>query len=271
LNGVGQAHVALQAEIASRDQQRLAGWTQSLEAMAATLQTEWQRAGERATQQGEQICQTLGETARDISAQTQIHAQNTIAEIARLAQVASEAPRAAADVIAELRSQHAEGMVRDNATLEERSRILETLGNVLEAVNHASTDQRTAIDALIAGSADLLERVGDRFAERIDAQTGKMSEIAAQVTSGSVEVASLGETFGFAVQMFCQSNEKLGAHLERIEAALGKSTARSDEQLAYYVAQAREVIDLSITSQKHIVEDLQRLAQRRTAEASEAG
>ena len=35
--------------------------------------------------------------------------------------------------------------------------------------------------------------------------------------------------------------------------------ARSDEQLAYYVAQAREVIDLSITSQQSIVEDLRRL------------
>ena len=35
--------------------------------------------------------------------------------------------------------------------------------------------------------------------------------------------------------------------------------ARSDEQLAYYVAQAREVIDLSISAQQGIVEDLRRL------------
>jgi hypothetical protein len=35
--------------------------------------------------------------------------------------------------------------------------------------------------------------------------------------------------------------------------------SRSDEQLAYYVAQAREVIDLSISSQQGIVEDLRRL------------
>jgi hypothetical protein len=39
--------------------------------------------------------------------------------------------------------------------------------------------------------------------------------------------------------------------------------ARSDEQLAYYVAQAREVIDLSITSQQSIVEDLRQLRQIR--------
>jgi hypothetical protein len=37
---------------------------------------------------------------------------------------------------------------------------------------------------------------------------------------------------------------------------MDKSTARSDEQLAYYVAQAREIIDLSIMSQKDVVEEL---------------
>jgi len=40
---------------------------------------------------------------------------------------------------------------------------------------------------------------------------------------------------------------------------------RSDEQLAYYVAQAREVIDLSVLSQKQIIDDLQHLAGQRAA------
>ena len=42
--------------------------------------------------------------------------------------------------------------------------------------------------------------------------------------------------------------------------AAASSTARSDEQLAYYVAQAREIIDLSLLSQKQIVDELQQLA-----------
>ena len=70
----------------------------------------------------------------------------------------------------------------------------------------------------------------------------------------------MGEAFGLAVSLFSQSNDKLMAQLQRIEGALGKSMARSDEQLAYYVAQAREIIDLSIMSQKQIVEDLQQLS-----------
>jgi hypothetical protein len=263
LNTVGQAHTDLQSEMASRDQQRLATWTQALETMAVSLQQEWQQAGARSEAQQQEICKTLAQTASDISAQSEAHARSTIAEIGQLMQAASEAPRAAAEVIAELRQKLSDSMARDNAMLDERSRILGTLQTLLDAVNHASTEQRSAIDALVATSADLLDRVGSRFTDKVDAETGKMADVAAQITGSAVEVASLGEAFGFAVKLFTESNDKMSAHLQRIEGALGKSIARSDEQLAYYVAQAREVIDLSISSQKQIVEDLQQLAVQR--------
>ena len=70
--------------------------------------------------------------------------------------------------------------------------------------------------------------------------------------------------------LFGDANDKLVAHLERIEAALDKSLARSDEQLAYYVAQARDVVDLSVMSQKQIVEDLQLLAAQRATAGADA-
>jgi hypothetical protein len=270
LGTVAQAHAGLQAEIASRDEQRLSAWTQALGAMADSLQQEWQQAGARSEQQQQAICRTLAETAREISAQTEAHAKGTIAEIAGLMQAAAEAPRAAAEVIAELRQKLSDSMARDNAMLDERSRILETLDTLLGAVNHASTEQRGAIDALVATSADLLERVGTRFTDTVDAEAGKMAGVAARITGSAVEVASLGEAFGAGVQLFSQSNDKLAAHLQRVEGALSKSIARSDEQLEYYVAQAREVIDLSIMSQKQIVEDLQRIASQRATEGSEA-
>ncbi|MBT2298948.1 hypothetical protein J7E70_00590 [Variovorax paradoxus] len=270
LGTVGQAQAQLQAKMASQDQQRLAAWTDALGAMAASLQQEWQQAGARSESQQQEICKTLAETARELSAQTEAHARSTIAEIAQLMQAASEAPRAAAEVIAELRQKLSDSMVRDNAMLEERSRILETLETLLDGVNHASTEQRSAIDALVAASADVLDRVGTRFTDKVEAETEKMAGVAAQITGSAVEVASLGEAFGFAVQLFSQSNDKLVAHLQRIEGALGKSIARSDEQLDYYVAQAREVIDLSILSQKQIVEDLQQLASSRAPVGSEA-
>ncbi|HDR8860229.1 TPA: DUF802 domain-containing protein [Burkholderia territorii] len=262
---IRDSHTGLQTQLAARDEERLSAWNDSLAAMAAALRDEWARTSAQAATRQQDICDTLTRTANDITAQAQVHASDTINEISRLVQAASEAPKAAADVVAELRQRLSDSMVRDTAMLEERSRLLATLETLLGAVNHASTEQRAAIDALVSTSADLLERVGARFNDAVDAETRKLDSVAAQVTAGAVEVASLGDAFGAAVQVFGESNDKLLNHLQRIEAALEKSLVRSDEQLEYYVAQAREVIDLSMMSQKQIVEDLQQIAGRRAS------
>ena len=264
-----QAATSLQAELASRDEQRLSAWHETLAAMAATMREEWQQASTESADHQREIREALTQTAQDIATHTQQQASGTIAEVARLAQIATEAPKAAADVIAELRQKLTDGMARDNAMLEERGRLLQTLGTLLDAVNHASTEQRTAVDGLVTTTADLLERVGTRFTEQVAQETDKLDGIAAQVTGSAVEVASLGEAFGVAVQEFSASNDKLAEHLARIEAALDKSMTRSDEQLAYYVAQAREVVDLSMLSQKQILENLQQFSAQQ-ASAAEA-
>jgi hypothetical protein len=169
-----------------------------------------------------------------------------------------------------LRQEISHSVARDNALLEERSRIMETLNTLLAGINHASQEQRGVIDSLVASSAVSLTQAGTQFAEKVEAESAKLADIAAHVTSSSVEVASLGETFNFAVQSFNQGNEKLIANLQRIEGAMDKSMARSDDQLAYYVAQARELIDLSIMSQKEIVEELRQLAAKQAQLAAEA-
>ena len=215
LRTLEQSHVGLQTELASRDAQRLAAWTDTLAAMAASLER----------------------SAGQISAQAEAHARSTIAEISRLMQSASDAPRAAAEVVAQLRDKLSDSMARDNAMLDERSRILAALNTLLDTVQQAGT---------------------------------RMESVSAQVAAGAVDVASLGEAFAAAVEGFGHSSDKLMAHLQRVDETLGKVIARSDEQLAYYVAQAREVIDLSLSSQKQIVEDLQRIAGRRAALGSEA-
>jgi Domain of unknown function (DUF802) len=262
-----QAHAGLQAQLAARDELRLAAWSQSLDAMAARLTHGWQRAGEQTLAQQAQICATLEHTASRMSAQAEAHARSTLGEIARLVQTASEAPRAAAELVAQMRDKLSDSMARDNTLLEERSRIMAALNTLLDAVQHTSVEQRAAIDRLVGSTAAWLEQAGQRFNDQVDAESARMEAAAAQLGSSAVEVASLAEAFGAAVEGFSQSSDQLMAHLQRVDDTLGKAIARSDEQLAYYVAQAREVIDLSLTSQKQIVEDLQRMAGRREVQA----
>jgi hypothetical protein len=260
LRDVAAAHAAWDAAAAAREHKRMTAVHDGLVTMTTTLQHHAQQEGTAMAERQRQICTTLEHTAHAITAQAEAHTRATIGEIERLVQAASEAPRAAAEVIGELRRALSDSLVRDSAALDERNRMMATLGGLLDAVNHASSEQRTAIDTLVHATTDVLDRVGARFAETVEAESRTLQSVAAQVTLGAAEVASLGEGFGLAVHLFSRASEQLMAQLQRIEGALGHSMARSDEQLAYYVAQAREIIDLTLGSQRQIVEDLQHLA-----------
>ncbi|MEK7345636.1 MAG: DUF802 domain-containing protein [Pseudomonadota bacterium] len=334
---VNAAYTQQHSQQGQADQQRLDSWQAALESQAASLSVQWQTAGAHTLAQQQAICDTLSQTAQDITTHTQTQAIQTLAEITRLMasseelmrtriaseaqwaaqhsqrseelaallrtelsalrdaedargqaavarlaelqstvaahlttlgtaledpitrliETASEAPKAAAEVIGQLRQEISVSVARDNALLEERTRILSTLSTLLDAINHASTEQRGVIDALVTTSQAALAQTSGQFHEQVAAETGKLGHIAAQVTASAVDVASLGEAFGFAVRSFNETNEKLMAHLQRIEQAIDKSMTRSDEQLAYYVAQAREIIELSMGSQKDVLEALQ--------------
>jgi hypothetical protein len=329
LAGMLQAELgALRTQEAEHDVQRHQAWTQSLEAMAATLTRELQGSGAQVLAQQQAICTAVTHAVRELADQAQAGAGKSLEEtarlvttaedlmrsritaeaqwldqlqtelgalreqeaargdaavaqlgelqsavtthlttlgtaleapIARLIETAAEAPRAAAEVIGQMRQEISHSVARDNSLLEERSRIMETLNSLLDVINHASKEQRAVIDSLVASSSGKLDAASTAFSENIASESGKLSEIAANVTTSAVDVASLADAFGVAVQSFNEANEKLASNLDRIEVALDKSMSRSDGQLAYYVAQAREIIDLSMSSQKEIVEELRQL------------
>jgi hypothetical protein len=292
---VGVTLNALQSELAARDAARHGAQAEALQAMAATLQGEWQQMGAQAgsrqqaivdrldeaarvlaaaaeaqversieavASRQQLIVDRLDETARSLAASTQEQASRTIEQVTVLMQTASEAPRAAAEVIGQLRHELSASIARDNAALDERNRIMETLRELLHAINHASAEQRQAIDALVASSASALERAAAGFEQRMESEATRLADTAGEIAGGAVEVASLAEGFGLAVQLFSESNDKLMTSLQRIEGALEQAMTRSDEQLAYYVAQARELIDLSLMSQQQIVDDLQQMPGR---------
>ena len=281
------------------DQERLALWQQSMDATAQALATQWQHLGNQAAErqqaQGEQLAALTGVWRTELAALRDAEAERGRAAVdrldalqaavaqhlatlgaaleaplTRLLHTASDVPQAAAGVIAQLRQEMATISERDNAALTERTALMAQLDTLLQSVNEAAVQQRGAIESLVGSAATVLEQAGQQFAQALDAQAGKAGDVATQVAASAVELASLGEAFGHGVGLFTASNDRLMDSLQRIESAIGQSLARSDEQLAYYVAQAREVIDLSLTSQQQIVGDLQRLARERAAEGSVA-
>jgi len=237
--------------------------------LAGVLRTELSALKEEEVLRGNAAVERLGQLQTALTSHLTTLGTALEEPITRLIQTASEAPRAAAEVIGQLRQEISTSVARDNELLEERSRIMETLNALLHAINHASVEQRAVIDSLVASSAVALNAAGSAFSDNVAVEAAKLSDIAAHVTSSAVDVSSLSEAFGFAVHSFNEANEKLIANLQRIEGAMDKSMLRSDEQLAYYVAQAREIIDLSMMSQKEIFEELRQFPAKQALLADE--
>jgi hypothetical protein len=339
LTTVNEAQAQSQAAQASADAQRLATWTQQLEAQSASLRTEWQRVGTQTMAQQQAICQALDKAASDITERTSHHTAEVLenltqlltqsetlvrsrleseatwvtqqgdrmnqlatlwraelgalrddeaerghaavarlgelqvalathlatlgtaleAPMTRLMQTASDVPQAAAEVIVQLRQEMSRLTERDNLALEERSAVMSQIRELLHTINQASGEQQAAVESLTSSAMAVLGQAGQQHADTLAAQASKAADVAVHVTGSAIELSSMAESFNHGIGLFNASNDKLTDSLQRIETAIKQSMTRSDEQLAYYVAQAREVIDLSITSQQGIVEDLRRL------------
>lgn len=248
-------------------------WTQAqgerMEQLTTVLHAELSSLREEEASRGKAAVEQLAGLQAALASHLTTLGTALEAPMTRLIETASEAPRAAAELIAQLRQEMSNNMTRDNTLLDERGRIMEALGTLLNSLNKASFEQRTAIETLVNSSAELLNNVGTHFTQQVGMEASKLSDIAAQVTGSAIEVSSLSEAFAFAVQLFSESNNTLIENLSRIEASMDKSTLRSDEQLAYYVAQAREIIDLSMLSQKEIVEELRQLSTQKELVAAE--
>lgn len=193
------------------------------------------------------------------------------APMTRLIETASETPRAAAEVIGQLRAEISNNIERDNQLLEERQRVMDQLNTLSASLAQSASGQREAVEKLVADSERTLQDISTRIGDHIQAEVSKMSDASANVAGGAVELASLGEAFGLAVELFNTSTENMIEHLGRLEDAMERAGTRSDEQMAYYVAQAREIIDQSMLSQKEIIDDLRRLGGKQRQLAAGAG
>ena len=182
------------------------------------------------------------------------------APMTQLIEIASETPRAAAEVIGQLRQEISNNIERDNKLLEERTQLLSKLDAASETYIQTSADQRDAIEKLVEFSAQRLNGISEQFSSNVVNEIDKVSELTDHFSVSAAEIASLGEAFTLAVGLFNESNSKLIDSLGQIEHSLKDSNTRSNEQLGYYVAQAREVIDYSVLSQKEIFDELRQLS-----------
>ncbi len=239
-------------------------------ATAAEIGRLLQAAGEAPRAAAEALAalrqQLADSLARDQALQQErAHTAATLRSLLDEVAQAAAAQRTAIDALvagADRRLQDAAGRL-DAQAAASAGQAAQAVDRVAAAAGQVAAASERVVDASgrIAAASEQVVHAADRVADA----AGQVVDASGQVAAGSIELASLGEAFGAAVGQFGDGNQALVGQLAQVEAALARSQQRSDEQLAYYVAQAREIIELSLLSQKQIVDELQRTAGRAAA------
>lgn len=259
-----QSRAAAEAQWAAQHGERM-------DQLASLWRTELAALRAEESARGDAAVARLGELQSAVTQHLATLGTALEAPMTRLLQTAAEVPQSASEVIAQLRTEMAQISARDTQSLQERAEVMGQIRTLLDAIHRTSGEQRASIEALAASATSVMDQASRQFADTLGTQASKTEHLAAHVVSSAIELSSLGEAFRHGVQTFTTTNDKLAEGLQRLESAIQQSMARSDEQLAYYVAQAREVIDLSISAQQGIVEDLRQLRGASTASAAAGG
>lgn len=266
---VSDLHAASEQSLQSREKAEadwLALHSEKMSSIASELKQQLSELRTQESLQAEQALNHLAQLEASVATQLADLGQALELPMSRLIETASEAPKAAAEVITKLKQEMTQNMARDNDLLEERRRIMSDLDGLSDSIAQSTLNQGKAMETLLQSSGGMLADISERFDSKIDREVGKLSDIALQFSESSVDIAGMSDAFVGAVVRFSESNDKLVGHLDKIEQALSESSARSDEQLAYYVAQAREIIDHSMMSQKGLIEEINQMALKRAEE-----
>ena len=248
-----------------------AAWSEQMAQLTSALRSELAelRAAEESGQQA--AVARLAELEAAVATHLADLGRGLEEPMQRLIATASETPRAAAEVISQLRAEISANIERDQQMLEQRAQVMAQLNTLADAMESTAGRQREAIEQLVSASSGTLQDIGARFSEQADSGVARLTEVAAHFSGGAAELASLGEAFNAGVELFNAANSKLAENLARIEESMEASATRSDEQMGYYIAQAREIINQSMLSQQGIIEDLRRLGEASLAADARAG
>jgi hypothetical protein len=189
----------------------------------------------------------------------QAFGQSLETPLSQLFHTAAETHGVLGKTILQIRQEQSDRTDRDTRLLEEQHRILEGMESFVASMSETTIGQGESMNQLVEASRQILEKTGRQFVAQVDAKGDHLSRVADAFAGSAVEMASLGDAFGSAVDLFTQSNHVFIDNLSKIEAAMDQVAARSDTQLAYYIAQAREIIDQCMLSQKEMFSEMNRL------------
>jgi hypothetical protein len=235
------------------------------DALGGRLQQQFSSLRDEESQRGERAEKRLQDFELIISEHLLNLTQSLEAPMNRLLESASVAPKAAAEVIAQMRREVSQSVERDNQLLTECTSILSDLSGLRESWSASADVQARAIETLVSESSETLTQGVEQMIRHSETESDRLLLLSEQMTASSAEITTLGETFSVAVGHYGDANQHLVENLMKIDQALQANAHRSDEQMQYYVAQAREIIDHTMLSHQQLMDQLRAMTRRTDA------
>ena len=266
------AQDSLRAELAKTvsDSRALLG-AQSSEASALL-----QQLSERFVSQQEQLeAQWLGERTQFDERQLARHESLSATVQAALTQALTENAKLTADTlgpvvassmaaldsaVAQVRDEATAALQRDQTLLASQHELVAELGSVTRSLADDSAQYRSTLERFSEHTSGLLQSTAAGFASSVEQGADRLAEVSEQFATGAIELATLGDALGGAVEQFDAVSAHLSSTLQGVAQGMQEAAGRSDEQLAYYVAQAREVIDHSALAQQKLLDQLREIS-----------
>ncbi|WOJ98530.1 hypothetical protein R0137_08145 [Congregibacter brevis] len=159
-----------------------------------------------------------------------------------------EQSRAATDKLDQLMEQSAQQLTEVSDELSQK--MASTLDSNEQHWQALSRKLGVEVDQLLARNGEALELLAGNLGEQLGA-SGQ------QIASTALELSALSGGFAESVDAFKDSSEALNTSLTTTTDGLMAAGSRSDEQMGYYVDQAREIIDHNLITQQAILERLE--------------
>lgn len=188
----------------------------------------------------------------DLASHTQVLGANMQTQVSRITENTAE--------FIQSRRETESSWIQDHtARMERLGTIMQKLDILCGSLDGNLSEQQKTIEQLVVSSKNMLETTATHLSDQVDRDMAKLTAATDAFSVSTTEMACLGDAFGKSVDLFIDANRTLIENLVSIEDALEKTSTRSDEQLGYVVAQAREIIEQSICAQREIFMELRQL------------
>ncbi len=171
-----------------------------------------------------------------------------------LLQSVTETPESVNELLREVRGVMSRSQEQETALIHERELLLSKLDDLSGSITEMTSTQSQAVVKLVEASEEQVKKLDTQLGEQVQAEQQRLENMIELSNSGSQELALLSSTLVQAVQGLIDSNSSFVETMIGLQTSLEKADQRGNEQLQYYVEQAREIIDHNLSTHQQILD-----------------